>query len=369
MKSNRYIRQTSLKDFGPQRQQVLKESKVLVIGVGGLGIPVLQYLNAMGVGCLGMVEQDIVEWSNLQRQVLYSESDVGKPKIRVAEKKLRQMNRETELICHDTFLTKTNVLDIISDYDLVVDASDNFATRYLINDACVILDKPFVSGAIYGFEGQLSVFNYEDGPTYRCLFPIPPEEGDIPDCNVNGVLGVIPGIIGSLQALETVKVITSMPGILSGVLMLYNGLDQSVRHIKIPAQPKNKSRTQLETDYKQIHCDPVPEVSVENLIAQMSGNSGKFALIDIRSAEKFQSKAIDTAIHIPLEELEASTTKLAGKDILYFICQSGKRSREAVRRLQPLLQNHRMYSLKGGMNALEHSAVKFVSRDEMDVEL
>ncbi|NNK09706.1 MAG: sulfurtransferase [Flavobacteriaceae bacterium] len=369
MKSNRYIRQTSLKDFGPEGQQALKRSKVLVVGVGGLGIPVLQYLNAMGVGCLGMVEQDVIEWSNLQRQVLFSESEVGKPKIRIAEKKLREMNTETELICHDTFLTRTNALEIISDYDLVVDSSDNFATRYLVNDACVILKKPFVSGAIYGFEGQISVFNYKDGPTYRCLFPIPPEQGDIPDCNEHGVLGVIPGIIGSFQALETVKVITSMSGVLSGVLMLYNGLDQSVRHIKIPVQAKNKSRTQLETDYKQTHCDPIPEVSVENLIDQINDNRGKFALIDIRSAEEFRSRAMDTAIHIPLEELEASAKEIARQDTLYFICQSGRRSREAVRFLQPLLQDQKMFSVKGGMDALEHSAVNFISRDEMDLKL
>lgn len=367
MKQNRYIRQTSLKNFGPERQQALKEARVLVVGVGGLGIPVLQYLNSMGVGCLGMVEQDVVEWSNLQRQLLYSESDVGKPKIQVAEEKLREMNSETELICHDTFLTRTNALEIIADYDLVVDASDNFPTRYLVNDTCVILNKPFVSGAIYGFEGQVSVFNYKEGPTYRCLFPSLPEKDNIPDCNTNGVLGVIPGIIGSFQALETVKVITDMPGVLSGVLMLYNGFDQSIRKVKFPAVAKNKNRTQLETNYEQPVCDSVPEVSFKRMLQEISSDSRKVSLIDVRSTEEFRVNPIDKARHIPMELLIESVDEFPELETIFFICQSGKRSKDAVRQLLPLLPDRKLYSVKGGIDAMKNGLENVSNRDDSDL--
>ncbi|MEZ2414268.1 ThiF family adenylyltransferase [Muriicola sp. E247] len=367
MKQNRYIRQTSLKDFGPDKQQALRQARVLVVGVGGLGIPVLQYLNAMGVGCLGMVEQDVVEWSNLQRQVLYTESDLGKSKIQVAEEKLREMNSETELICHDTFLTRTNALEIISDYDLVVDASDNFPTRYLINDACVILNKPFVSGAIYGFEGQVSVFNYKEGPTYRCLFPSLPEKDNIPDCNTNGVLGVIPGIIGSFQALEAVKVITDMPGVLSGILMLYNGFDQSIRKVKFPAVVKNKDRTQLESNYNQPVCDSIPEVSFKRMLQEISRDSPKISLIDVRSTEELRMNPIEKAKHIPMQLLADSVDEFTDHQTIFFICQSGKRSKDAVRKLLPLLPDRNLYSVKGGIEAMKNGLENITKRDESDL--
>ena len=181
MNQGRYQRQITLSEFGPQAQQKLRDSSVLVVGVGGLGIPVLQYLNAMGVGCLGLIDQDTVDETNLHRQVLYAEDDVGLSKVEVAVNKLRSQNSHTKLVIHDTFLVKDNALEIIKDYDLVVDASDNFATRYLINDACVILKKAFIYGALHGFEGQVSVFNHQGGPTYRCLFPQMPNADEIPN--------------------------------------------------------------------------------------------------------------------------------------------------------------------------------------------
>ena len=210
MNQERYTRQTILKGFGPEGQQKLAEAKVLVVGAGGLGVPVLTYLNAMGVGKIGIVDNDVVSITNLHRQVLYAQSDVGQSKVMAALVKLKAQNPATNLVVYNSFLDTKNALEIVAEYDVVVDTSDNFPTRYLVNDACVILKKPFIYGALHGYEGQVSVFNYQGGPTYRCLFPKMPMENEVPNCNEHGVLGIIPGIIGNLQALETVKVITGI---------------------------------------------------------------------------------------------------------------------------------------------------------------
>ncbi|NNJ88696.1 MAG: sulfurtransferase [Eudoraea sp.] len=350
MKGNRYIRQTVLKDFGPEKQEMLCRAKVLVVGVGGLGIPVLQYLSAMGVGTLGMVEQDIIELSNLQRQVLYKEEDLGKQKIQIAYDTLKRLNSETNLRVHDTFLTRGNALDILGDYDLIIDASDNFATRYLINDACVILNKPFVSGAIHGFEGQVSVFNYKDGPTYRCLFPSVPEQGNIPDCNENGVLGVIPGIIGTFQALEAVKVITKTAEIMSGILLLYNGLDQSVRKIKFPTVKENKYRKDLELNYEPILCKLEELVSVHSL-NELLNDKSPLSIIDVRSFAEFTQEAIEGARNVPLEEISVHFTNDPMEHPIYFICQTGIRSQRAIQLLKRIHPKTPMYSVIGGMDA------------------
>ena len=224
MNRERYTRQTTLKGFGQEGQQKLADAKVLVIGAGGLGVPVLTYLNAMGVGTIGIMDSDTVSITNLHRQVLYGQSDVGQSKVISALEKLKAQNSDTEIVVYDTFLTTKNALEVIADYDVVVDTSDNFPTRYLVNDACVILNKSFVYGALHGYEGQVSVFNYEDGPTYRCLFPNMPNENEVPNCNEHGVLGIIPGIIGNLQALETIKVITGIGEALSGKLLVFDGI-------------------------------------------------------------------------------------------------------------------------------------------------
>jgi len=351
MKEHRYIRQTVLKDFGPEKQQMLSKAKVLVVGVGGLGIPVLQYLSAMGVGFIGMVEQDIVELSNLQRQVIYGEEDLGKQKIQVAFDNLKRLNSDINLKAHDTFLTRGNALDILAKYDLIVDASDNFATRYLINDACVILNKPFVSGAIHGFEGQLSVFNFKDGPTYRCLFPFMPEQGNIPDCNENGVLGVVPGIIGTLQALEAVKVITETGDIMSGVLLLYNGLDQSVRKINFPTVLKNKQRKHLEPAYESMICKIEEQVSVHSLY-ELLNDSVPLCIIDVRTVEECTQESIEGALLVPLEEItDYFEAKNPAGDPIYFICQSGIRSQKAIQLLKPKFPKTPMFSVIGGMKA------------------
>ncbi len=351
MNTERYIRQTSLKDFGVAGQQALSKSSVLVVGVGGLGIPVLQYLNAMGVGTLGMVEQDLIELSNLQRQVLFSEEDLGKQKLQVAYDKLRAMNSGTILKTHDSFLTRDNALEIIASYDVVVDASDNFATRYLVNDACVILKKPFVYGALHGFEGHLSVFNYKGGPTYRCLFPEPPNNTSIPDCNENGVLGVIPGIVGSLQALEVVKILANIGEVMYGKLLIYNGLNQSFHKINFPVIPQNLKRSSLEKSYEIPSCTSLKQISAASFKKVMKGTDS-WQLIDVRNTEEFNQDPdpIPQATNIPLSELETHTDQIKPNHILYFVCQTGIRSLTAISLLGSQFPENEMYSIIGGMD-------------------
>lgn len=349
MKVDRYLRQTSLKGFGPTAQQKLADARVLVVGIGGLGIPVLQYLNAMGVGTLGMVEQDVVELTNLQRQVLYSEDDLGRPKIKVAREKLQEQNSNTRFKTYDTFLTKDNALSIIEAFDLVVDASDNFATRYLVNDACVILQKPFVYGALYGFEGQVSVFNHHGGPTYRCLFPNMPAAAEIPNCNDNGVLGVLPGIVGNLQALEAVKTITGIGEVLSGKLLLFNGLNQSYQKIKFELRTDNQRITQLQESYGAESCPPENSIDVDHLQTLMDTDKN-FQLIDVRTGEEYKNHHLPNSVNIPLDDLERCLGQIDFDRPVYLICQSGKRSEIALKLLQNRNTKSRFYHIFGGIN-------------------
>lgn len=348
MNSNRYIRQTSLKEFGNQSQDLLQKSRVLVVGAGGLGIPVLQYLNAMGVGTLGIVEGDKVELTNLQRQVIYGEKDIGKGKLEVVLERLASQNSETVLMGHDTFLTRDNALEILADYDVVVDATDNFPTRYLINDTCVILAKPFVYGALHGFEAQLSVFNYQEGPTYRCLFPTMPSSMEIPDCNINGVLGVIPGIVGSLQALEVVKIITGNEKVLSGQLLMYNGLDQSFLKVNFPLIPENKKIKVLDNYYLD-ECESANSVSSEEFF-ELLERSEPIQLVDVRSKEEYEQNHLPNSINIPFEHLETRIQEIDLYRPLYIICQSGIRSRIAQQKLLRVNNTSVIYNILGGIN-------------------
>lgn len=351
MSENRYKRQIQLGEFGPNAQHKMGEARILVVGVGGLGIPVLQYLNAMGIGTLGLVEQDVVEKSNLHRQVIFDESDIDSPKIMVAAQKLKKQNPQTNLILHDTFLVKDNALDIIEQYDVVIDASDNFATRYLINDACVILNKPFVYGALHGFEGQVSVFNFRGGPTYRCLFPSIPETHEIPNCNEQGVLGVLPGIIGTFQALEVVKIISGVGEVLSGKLMIYNGLESSIYKTSIPVVPENKAIDSLADQYAPIYCDPEMEISAQQF--QQIINTDKFIqLIDVRSKEEFSKDHLQNALNIPLDELPDREDELNTNAPIYLVCQSGLRSFQALYWLKDRYPNE-LYHLAGGIDSFK----------------
>lgn len=350
MNSERYNRHTILKDFGHEAQQKLSNAKVLVVGAGGLGIPVLTYLNAMGVGMLGVVDNDSVSLSNLHRQVLYDEADVGRSKITVVLERLKAQNSETHLVSHDTFLVKENALKIITDYDLVVDASDNFPTRYLVNDACIILNKPFVYGALHGYEGQVSVFNYQGGPTYRCLFPAMPAADEVPNCNEHGVLGIIPGIIGNLQALEAIKVITGVGEVLSGKLLLFNGLNQTSQKINFKLRSENLQITELQDSYQwNDPCETVPSISVKQLQTLLD-DEGEIQLIDVRTTTEFENFHLAESINIPLDDIEANLDGMNLKRPVYLLCQSGQRSEVAVKRLQLLHSKTSFYSIFGGVN-------------------
>ncbi|MBT8263730.1 MAG: HesA/MoeB/ThiF family protein [Muriicola sp.] len=349
MSLERYTRQISLPSFGEEAQQKLLKARVLVIGVGGLGIPVLQYLNAMGVGILGMVEQDVIELSNLQRQVLYTEADLGKQKLQVALEKLRSANSETTFEIYDTFVTRENALEIITSFDIVVDATDNFPTRYLVNDACVILNKPLVYGALHGFEGHVSVFNYQGGPTYRCLFPDPPNKNTIPNCNEHGVLGVLPGIIGNLQALEVIKCLTGVGEVLSGKLLLYKGLNQSIYKIDFPIVPINKQRTTLEDHYETPDCTTGHEITIA-AFKEMTKTSNSRQLIDVRTQEEFNEDPMKDAINIPLSDLESFMHNLDVSRPVYFVCQVGMRSLQAVHLVRDKFPEYTSFSIKGGVD-------------------
>ncbi|MCJ7466759.1 MAG: HesA/MoeB/ThiF family protein [Maribacter sp.] len=357
MNSTRYSRQTILKDFGPVGQEKLARAKVLVVGAGGLGVPVMTYLNAMGVGTLGLVDNDIVSASNLHRQVLYGESDIGKSKVAVAIEKLNAQNSETLLTGYPTFLTTENALEIIREYDMVVDASDNFPTRYLINDACVILKKPFVYGALHGFEGQVSVFNFQQGPTYRCLFKNMPRPAEIPSCEENGVLGIIPGIVGNFQAMETIKVITGIGEVLSGKLLLYNGLDQSLTKIKFSRLNKNLDIEALKSTY-DFDCQ-VPVSAIGAPEFELLHSSEDVVCIDVRTRSEFNAFHLPKTVNIPLAEMETRINEISANGPVYVICQSGVRSHQAVATLRELQPKTTFINVKGGINNLNAYATKY----------
>ncbi|QCX00518.1 sulfurtransferase [Aggregatimonas sangjinii] len=348
MNDNRYIRQTTLKGFGSEGQQKLADAKVLVVGAGGLGIPVLTYLNAMGVGQIGVMDNDTISITNLPRQVLYGAADVGKAKVTVALEKLRVQNPSTKLIGYETILTTANALEIIKEYDVVVDASDNFPTRYLVNDACVILDKPFVYGALHGYEGQVSVFNYKDGPTYRCLFPKMPKENEVPNCNEHGVLGILPGIIGNLQALETIKVLTGIGEVLSGVLLIFDGLQHSYQKINFKRKSENLEISQLQDFYEwNDPCEIIPTVHTEELAKLLADN---VQIIDVRTTEEFEDYHLPSAISVPLNELADHSDKIDFSVPVYLLCQSGKRSETALKQLREQHPDSSFFSILGGLN-------------------
>ena len=297
---SRYSRQTILPEFGEEGQAKLLSSSVLVVGAGGLGAPVLLYLAAAGVGRIGIVEGDAVDESNLQRQILYRTHHTGSAKAEVAFNELVALNPEISIQVFPDYLTKENALSILREFDLIVDGSDNFATRYLVNDACVILKKPFVYGAIYKFEGQVSVFNYQNGPTYRCLFPVPPDPSTVPNCSEIGVLGVLPGVIGTLQATEALKVLAGIGEVLSGTLLTYDALSMSFMKIKIPVVESNKQIQQL-GDY-DFSCDVLPVVTFSDL-EYWKQHQVNFMWLDVREISEYDNDNIG-ALNIPLSSLK-----------------------------------------------------------------
>ena len=343
----RYSRHVQLSEIGIAGQEKLKRAKVVVIGAGGLGCPVLLYLTAAGIGEIGIVDFDTIAISNLQRQVLYATSDIGKLKAEVAATKLRQQNPHVKFTVFAEQLTTQNALEIMSRYDVIVDATDNFSTRYMVNDACVLLNKSFVYGAIHRFEGQVSVFNYkeehkEHGPTYRCLFPIPPSPESSPNCSAMGVLGVLPGVIGTLQATEVIKMITGIGNVLSGKLLLMNALTMEFNTLEIdktdapikgmPITPEAFKKM----DYA-FFCGATPtdvkSINAKQLMVLLS-EKDKIQLLDVRELEEapFVRELID--LQIPLAELLNEVDQVSTTKKVVVFCKSGQRSKRAIEILQ-----------------------------------
>jgi adenylyltransferase/sulfurtransferase len=356
----RYKRHLTLQGFGAEAQAALKRSTVLVIGAGGLGCPALLYLAAAGVGKLIIVDDDTVELSNLQRQVLYTSEDEGKPKVFCAVQKLSQINPLIKIEGVQQRFNHNNALDLVKACDIVVDGSDNFATRYLVNDACVIQDKPFIFGAIQGFEGQLSVFNFKGGPTYRCLFPEPPLAGSILNCNEAGVLGVLPGLIGTAQACEAIKVLTTTGEPLSGKLFLINALTMKTHIVALSLNPTNLAITELPPDYFGKTCDipmnPIKEIDAKELKKIMSSNP-KLQLIDVRESWERELGAIMPSLHLPLSKLQVAAmveeSTLSEHETTVIYCAGGVRSLKAAEILRERSHIKSAISLKGGYKTWE----------------
>ncbi len=311
----RYSRHLILPEVGLDGQKRLKAASVLCVGTGGLGSPLLLYLAAAGVGRLGIVDFDVVDHSNLQRQVIHGTSWVGKPKIESAKNRIHEINPYCQVDLYETALSADNALDIIRPYDIVVDGTDNFPTRYLVNDACVLLDKPNVYGSIFRFEGQATVFNYQGGPNYRDLYPEPPPPGMVPSCAEGGVLGILPGIIGVIQATETVKIILGQGTTLSGRLVLYNALEMKFRELKLRPNPVRPVIEKL-IDYEMFCGIPqakaaeaeqqsmLAEMTVTELKALIDSGADDFVLIDVRNPNEYDIAKIPGSILIPLPDIE-----------------------------------------------------------------
>jgi sulfur-carrier protein adenylyltransferase/sulfurtransferase len=311
----RYSRHLILPEVGLDGQKRLKAASVLCVGTGGLGSPLLLYLAAAGIGRLGIVDFDVVDHSNLQRQVIHGTSWVGKPKIESAKNRIHEINPYCQVDLYETALSSANALDIIRPYDIVVDGTDNFPTRYLVNDACVLLDKPNVYGSIFRFEGQATVFNYQGGPNYRDLYPEPPPPGMVPSCAEGGVLGILPGIIGVIQATETVKIILGQGTTLSGRLVLYNALEMKFRELKLRPNPVRPVIEKL-IDYEMFCGIPqakaaeaeqqsmLAEMTVTELKALIDSGAKDFVLIDVRNPNEYDIAKIPGSVLIPLPDIE-----------------------------------------------------------------
>ncbi|MCI0450141.1 MAG: molybdopterin-synthase adenylyltransferase MoeB [Chlorobi bacterium] len=368
----RYSRHLVIPEVGIEGQQKLKSARVLMIGVGGLGSPMGMYLAAAGVGKIGIVDFDKVSYSNLQRQIIYSTDDVGKSKASLVKQKLNSINPNVEIEIYDTKLTKDNAFEIIKDYDVIADGSDNFATRYLVNDACVLLGKPFAYGSILRFDGQVSFFNPKTGPCYRCLYPEPPNQGEVPSCEEGGVLGVLPGIIGSIQASEVIKYIIGKGDLLTGRLLMLDALKMKFKEIKFSKNPdcpvcgENPLITEL-IDYEQF-CNNNSfsnkiksenqmtnnsewQITVEELKQKMDSGE-KFFLLDIREPFETQISSIGGNL-IPLSELRDRLNELPqNKDEeLIIYCRTGNRSHHAMVYLRDEEGYSKAKNLLGGIHA------------------
>lgn len=360
---SRYHRHLILSEIGESGQRKLKSASVLVVGAGGLGCPVLQYLTAAGVGKIGIVDYDVVDESNLQRQVLFNVEDVGQSKSETAARKLILQNPFLEFVVYKKKLDKENALDIIREYDIVVDGSDNFPTRYLSNDACVMLGKPLVSGAIFKFEGQVSVFNLKDkngnpGPTYRCLFPEPPAPDEVPNCSEIGVLGVLPGMIGAMQANEVIKIITGIGEPLSGKLLLFDALSMQSSVLKFSLNEKNLQIDAL-ADYEDLCTtqeDPArvflsgfKEITVLQL-KELLDKGEEVNLLDVREPHEREICSLG-GIAIRMNDVHGNLSGIPREQPVVVYCHHGMRSAIIVKSLSEDFGFKNLYNLKGGIHA------------------
>jgi adenylyltransferase/sulfurtransferase len=370
----RYSRHLTLPEFGREGQENLKSASVLLVGAGGLGSPAATYLAAAGVGRIGLVDFDEVEASNLQRQILYGTRDVGRPKLEAASERLEDLNPHVDIETHEVRLTSDNALDIIDDYDVVADGTDNFPTRYLVNDACVMTGTPNVYASIFRFEGQVSVFATEDGPCYRCLYEEPPPPGLVPSCAEGGVLGILPGLIGTLQATEVIKLLTGMGAPLIGRLLMVETLEMNFRTVNVPKNPdcpvcgEDPTVTEL-IDYEafcgipqdndsssngtaetDVPDDAYAEVSVHDLKARRDAGDAPF-LLDVREPYEADIASIDADQLIPVDELEDRLDELEAEpgDEIVVHCRSGGRSSKATKLLRE--KGYDASNLAGGVLA------------------
>ncbi|HSS75431.1 MAG TPA: molybdopterin-synthase adenylyltransferase MoeB [Thermoanaerobaculia bacterium] len=357
-----YSRHLIMPEVGTAGQRKLKAAKVLTIGAGGLGSPLGLYLAAAGVGTLGMVDFDVVDESNLHRQVLFGRSSVGRPKIQAATDRLRDLNPHIKIVPHEVRLDSSNALELFRDYDIVVDGTDNFPTRYLVNDACVLLGKPTVYGSIFRFEGQVSIFWGAQGPCYRCLFPEPPPPGLVPSCAEGGVLGVLPGIIGSLQANEVIKLVVGAGDPLIGRLVLFDALKMKFRELKLRKDPScpvcsdHPTQTGL-IDYEQFcgidpHAERVEEafeISAPQLKAWQD-EGRPLTVLDVRNPQEWDICRIEGSTLIPLPELQDRLGELDPASTIVTLCHSGMRSARAVNFLRQMGYT-RAINLAGGIHA------------------
>lgn len=338
---NRYNRHIILSEIGQAGQDKLSEARVLVIGAGGLGCPVLQYLAAAGVGTLGIMDFDVVETSNLQRQVLFGASSIGQNKVTAAKMRLEDLNSNITINAYPEKLTFRNAVDLFNQYDIIVDGTDNFETRYLINDAAVLTGKPLVFAAIYKFQGQVSVFNYNNGPTYRCAFPKKPGRNAVPNCSEVGVLGVLPGIIGTLQANEVLKLILRIGEVLSGKLYFYDALTNLsttlvVKRNDDEIQKFLTSRNECNNRSLETGCKvPSAEVSIKDIFHRED-----VQLVDVRELHEQPRVEDQRVVEIPLNQLEQNIDRISEDKVKAVFCQSGIRSREAI----SLLQAYNIYN-------------------------
>jgi len=361
----RYSRHLLIPEVGLDGQRKLKASSVLVIGTGGLGSPASLYLAAAGVGRIGIVDYDVVDYSNLQRQVIHGTSTVDKLKVESARDRMLDLNPDIQVDIYNEVFTSANAMQIAAPYDLIVDGTDNFPTRYLANDLCVLTSKPYVYGSIFRFEGQASVFDARTGPCYRCLFPEPPPPGLVPSCAEGGVLGVLPGTIGTIQATEAIKLLLGIGETLNGRLLLYNALDMSFEYVKLRKNPKCKvcspdpEISEL-IDYEQFCGMPIRDheegavgggwdITAPELAERMQ-EGNHLRLLDVREPHELQISHIEGATLIPLGQLAARLSELDSADEMVVFCKSGTRSARALELLVSA-GFRKVKNLKGGINA------------------